>query len=504
MDVATRHRIHDLVKGVANSGRPVVEPKVLAELRALGKTVSGVGATVFEAMWKELPRKHAQVRLSMVALTDALFTASKAFRKAVIRELNAFVALVVGSPAEPLPKPAAVAPQLRAAALAAIDRWHAKVPDVAQHLDLAIHYINSRLRLQLPSQIRRAAEAARSAPRPRLARPPSRTGLPRGALPVSADDRSVRIQRTQVLLRAKFDELVERADAVFDAAASSVEVLANATTLLETAQQARQVVNERKSRTDVSNVELLDRESESRLDPALLEQRYFADQAGAGSDGEYEYEYGSDDEDADDMEDGPSATVSCSSAASTTERAALAHLCTAVRDAALDLRTTSQLEVSRWISVVGKVQLPVGGYERTLQSRFMARLLETKAAMAAALDRAEQVLPDLDQSQEPSFEEVALPQPPPPSQPSAESPSREATARKRGRADDESPAKSGRRRKRRRKRTNLLPLVPQSQTWRKEALAKSRSRDAMLALHKSKAAVDKRRHRDPNRWNTQI
>jgi hypothetical protein len=67
----------------------------------------------------------AQVRLHAVAVCDALFARSRAFRGHVAAQFPAFLELAVGHrPARPLPGPARLSTQLRERALDAIEAWN--------------------------------------------------------------------------------------------------------------------------------------------------------------------------------------------------------------------------------------------------------------------------------------------------------------------------------------------------------------------------------------------
>ena len=67
----------------------------------------------------------AQTRLHALAIADALFARSRAFRGHLAAQFPAFLELAVGHrPARPLPGPGRLATQLREAALGAVERWH--------------------------------------------------------------------------------------------------------------------------------------------------------------------------------------------------------------------------------------------------------------------------------------------------------------------------------------------------------------------------------------------
>lgn len=112
------------------------------------------------------PKPSPQVRLLAVELGDHLFSRSHIFRALLVSHLDEWLARAAGHrPRQPLPGAPPAAAALRAAALAALDRWRLRHGRAHPQLALACRYLQETARLRFPEPSAAPAAAAERAAR---------------------------------------------------------------------------------------------------------------------------------------------------------------------------------------------------------------------------------------------------------------------------------------------------------------------------------------------------
>jgi len=98
-----------------------------------------------------LEKEHAQIRLSVLQLTDVLFMRSHLFRSLVTGKFQHILSLFVGSADKPLPRPKYHAALLKDIALRCIGRWNEKYGQRFKQLALGYAYVADKFRVSAPS-----------------------------------------------------------------------------------------------------------------------------------------------------------------------------------------------------------------------------------------------------------------------------------------------------------------------------------------------------------------
>ena len=199
----------------------------------------------------------------------------------------------------------------------------------------------------------------------------------------------------------------------------------------------------------------------------------------------------------------------------------------AVMDARMELKRDVLKQINEYVTIVAKVQLPIGGYERILQDQYMRKLLEIKAEVEAAVAEADVVVaPPVEEDVE--FEEVLDDAP----VINTSTTTTTSTVHRQEGSDDvqvsvamvgdrrprdeeeeeeeHRPTKKkkgiggkGKGRKKKRK-SNLLPLKPASVSLREQLEAQLYSREALKAKASEARDSHQAKRRNPNRWDPKI
>ncbi|KAH9311930.1 hypothetical protein KI387_026965 [Taxus chinensis] len=178
MDIYKRNLVV-LIERATNSPAKEVDPACIKSIKNLVRSSdSNISASV-RFLMDRLNKNHSQVRYLTLLIIDELFSRSKLFRSLWVQSLPRFLLLSVGFRREhPLPPPADRASLLRTKALEKLEFWTRKFGQYYKQLRLGYHYLKNTLRLPFPN------------PNPNFTRQPD-----------------LRADRTQELLRSKFETL---------------------------------------------------------------------------------------------------------------------------------------------------------------------------------------------------------------------------------------------------------------------------------------------------------
>ena len=96
----------------------------------------------YDALLRDLAKKHAEIRLSAFQLANELFTRSSLFRDLLATDFKKFAVLVTGTdPKHPLPDPKDAAARLKKSSLLAIKQWNQKYGHGYPKLKLGFNYL---------------------------------------------------------------------------------------------------------------------------------------------------------------------------------------------------------------------------------------------------------------------------------------------------------------------------------------------------------------------------
>ena len=344
-------------------------------------------------------------------------------------------------------------------------------------------------------------------------------GLPRPVRDAERD-RGVKLERTQVLLRQKFDGLTSAVPELEQSVRVKIQVLKTTLDLLTAAAHSAHSTFTPSSSSNTATT---------------LSSRAEDGGGGGGGEDEYEYEYYDDDGDDDDDDDGKGKGDDGQEGdgGEEIEQGGERVVREAVMDARMELKRDVLKQINEYVTIVAKVQLPLGGYERILQDQYMRKLLEIKAEVEASVAEADVVVaPPVEEDVE--FEEVLDDAPVLNTSTTTSVVHRQGSdgdddvqvrvamvgdrrprddeeegvgerpSKKRKGIGNKNKNKNKNTKKRKKRKSNLLPLKPASVSLREQLEAQLYSREALKAKASEARDSHQAKRRNPNRWDPKI
>ncbi len=158
-----------LLESLATSGRPSPDESDLRRVKRMVRSdPDNAVPFAYSFLREHLARRHSQVRVSALQVTDALFQRSHAFRLLVVADLKAVLDLTVqqGEGGEELPPPRAAREQLKRLSLETVKGWVDKFGEGYRKLALAYNYLKQVRRvdfndMEARSELQRRRDAER-------------------------------------------------------------------------------------------------------------------------------------------------------------------------------------------------------------------------------------------------------------------------------------------------------------------------------------------------------
>ncbi|KAG7166527.1 UV-stimulated scaffold protein A-like [Homarus americanus] len=136
------YHLKKLVEELTTSGKDKLDETNFKKVKNICKRSDIYVIELYRLLSKQLKRKHAEIRFSAFQICDEIFRKSHCFRELLLKDFCNIVDLVLGlDPQKPLPKPEAVAKNLKQKSVEAIQYWYDNFSDGYVTLKLAYNYL---------------------------------------------------------------------------------------------------------------------------------------------------------------------------------------------------------------------------------------------------------------------------------------------------------------------------------------------------------------------------
>lgn len=132
-----------IVEKIVNSGEKELDETDVKKVKKVCKSNPASLPFTFDLLLTHLKRRHAQVRVSTLQLTDVLFRRSHQFREILVERLRSVIELVVETDGvkNPLPPPKEAREQLKKLGLDTVRNWVKDYGKGYKKLELGFNYL---------------------------------------------------------------------------------------------------------------------------------------------------------------------------------------------------------------------------------------------------------------------------------------------------------------------------------------------------------------------------
>ncbi|GMH39058.1 hypothetical protein BSKO_06956 [Bryopsis sp. KO-2023] len=202
-----------LVESGTDANLPATPEETLDQIKRSVRGDEAGTRLVFGILMERLGFQHAQVRLLVVAMMDALFMRSSLFRKLTSSAFQDFLKHSVGYDKDyPLPGPPNRAKALRERALEVVEKWSEKFGKMYKQVDVGHRYLKDVLQFKFPEVGARNARMIA--------------------------EQAAREERACRLLRAKYHQIVESHEVLFQECEATAKQLNEVLDIIEEQKKA--------------------------------------------------------------------------------------------------------------------------------------------------------------------------------------------------------------------------------------------------------------------------
>ena len=136
-----RHLKH-LIETLTTSGKDKLDEDQFKRVKKICKESDRYVQELFKILFKQLKKKHAEIRFSAFLICDEIFRRSHCFRELLLQNFKLFTNLVLGfDPRNPMPKPYSVSKKLKQKSVETLKQWYDAYGEGYISLNLGYKYL---------------------------------------------------------------------------------------------------------------------------------------------------------------------------------------------------------------------------------------------------------------------------------------------------------------------------------------------------------------------------